>query len=58
MRVVLDTNVVISAIFWSGPPRAILQLAEFVVPAAIEPVVLEDPSDDKFLSCAVAGGGM
>lgn len=27
MRVVLDTNVVASAILWSGPPRALLQAA-------------------------------
>lgn len=27
MRVVLDTNVVISGLFWSGPPRAILDFA-------------------------------
>lgn len=28
MRVVLDTNVFISAIFWEGPPHEILTLAE------------------------------
>ena len=100
MRVVLDTNVVISAIFWRGPPHTILEacvegrlrlvcsmeildeyarvlseptfgaspeevgywtslllrLADFVVPAVIEPVVLADPSDDMFLACAMAGG--
>jgi len=28
MRVVLDTNVFISATFWEGPPHDILKLAE------------------------------
>jgi putative PIN family toxin of toxin-antitoxin system len=27
MRIVLDTNVVVSALFWTGPPRALLDLA-------------------------------
>ena len=26
MRIVLDTNVVVSALFWTGPPRALLDL--------------------------------
>lgn len=28
MKAVLDTNVLISAVFWKGPPNLILQLAE------------------------------
>ena len=99
MKVVLDTNVIISAVFWGGPPRQVLeacvdgrlelvcsmeildeyvrvlsdpvfgaksaettywtelllQLADFVVPAVIEKVVPEDPSDEMFIACALAG---
>ncbi|MBI3537334.1 MAG: putative toxin-antitoxin system toxin component, PIN family [Chloroflexi bacterium] len=28
MRIVVDTNVIISAVFWMGPPHHIIELAE------------------------------
>ncbi len=100
MKVVLDTNVFVSGIFFNGPPFQILQawrdgmvqlvvspeiLAEYqrvgVILASqhpaihFEPViefviqnaaiysappllesVCDDPDDDKFLACALAGG--
>jgi putative PIN family toxin of toxin-antitoxin system len=99
MRIVLDTNVLISGIFFSGPPFEILKawrdgeiqivsspeiLHEYYRAASllqeqfpntdIEPIlnmiainselirapalhkqVCDDPDDDKFLACAVAG---
>ena len=99
MRIVLDTNVLISGIFFAGPPYQILEawrdgtLQILVSPAILEEyrrvmnelvsqfeainldpfldlltlrseivlaplmprVIKEDPSDDKFLECAVAG---
>jgi len=100
VRVVIDTNVLISGIFFSGPPaqildhwknRAFLSViskpiineyvrvaeeigrkfplleiseildlfilnSEFVDTNGIEIRECEDPDDDKFLECAVAGG--
>jgi len=99
VRIVLDTNVLISGIFFAGPPYQILEawrdgtLQILVSPAILEEyrrvmnelvsqfeainldpfldlltlrseivlaplmprVIKEDPSDDKFLECAVAG---
>ena len=99
MRIVLDTNVLISGIFFTGPPYQILEawrdgnLQILVSPAILEEyrrvmnelasqfeainldsfldlltlrseivlapvmprVIKDDPSDDKFLECAVAG---
>ena len=99
MRIILDTNVVISGIFFAGPPYQILKawregnlhlviseeiLAEYrrvgetlalqfppidlwsildMLSAAAEVVsvkclpepVCDDPDDDKFLACALAG---
>lgn len=40
MRVVLDTNVVISALLWHGTPRV--------------PRIARDPDDDHVLACALA----
>ena len=101
MRLVLDTNVLISAIFWGGKPRIVLELAtikhtlcftketigelqEVLGYTKFEPhirklsfsieeflkslfenavivsdfpqlsVIQEDPSDNKFLACALA----
>lgn len=100
MRVVLDTNVFVSGVFFSGPPYQILKawrddrvqlvvssdilkeyrrvgevLAEEHPSVDLEPAlayviqnalllsplslperVCEDPDDDKFLACALAGG--
>ncbi len=102
MRVVADTNTVVSGLFWRGPPRSILDAASasdielfttpvllaeledvlgrdkfrdrlaaagttahelmlgyaalvtLTTPAAIEPVVADDPEDDAILACAIA----
>ena len=99
MKIVLDTNVFVSGIFFTGPPHRILlawrdgtvqllvsaaildeyhrvkdelagqfsgmdlqpflQLltvqAEVIEAPPLAPVIQEDPSDDRFLECAVAG---
>ncbi|MBM4277945.1 MAG: putative toxin-antitoxin system toxin component, PIN family [Deltaproteobacteria bacterium] len=101
MKVVLDTNVFVSGVFFGGPPRKILEAwrddkiqlllspeileeyqrvlhelavafpgievealmdflilhSEIVVPIPLHPVIQADPSDNKFLECAVAGKG-
>jgi predicted nucleic acid-binding protein len=51
MRVVLDTNVLMSGIFWSGPPARILEAWSVLLPA----IACDDPDDVKFLACAIAG---
>jgi len=99
MRIVLDTNVFISGVFFSGPPYTILKAwrdgsiqllispdifqeyqrvaeelsvqfpgidisdildllfvkAEMVNAGALPKQVCDDPDDDKFIACAVAG---
>lgn len=99
MRIVVDTNVFVSGIFFTGPPHRILQAwrdgtvqllvsaaildeyhrvkdelasqfsgvdlqpflqlltvqAEVIEPPPLALVIQEDPSDDRFLECAVAG---
>ena len=99
MKVVLDTNVFVSGVFFRGPPyqilkawrdgkiqilvspaileeyhRVMLELSaqfseidprslvdvlavhsEIVLPPNLPPVIRHDPSDDKFLECALAG---
>jgi putative PIN family toxin of toxin-antitoxin system len=99
MRVILDTNVFISGIFFSGPPSQILKAwanqslqiilsqqildeyqrvseelssqfqeidilpiielvtihGQFIDTQGLDISVCEDPDDDKFLECAVAG---
>ncbi|MDO9530199.1 MAG: putative toxin-antitoxin system toxin component, PIN family [Syntrophales bacterium] len=99
MRIVLDTNVFISGIFFSGPPSQILKAWEkgsfkillsqdildeyhrvahelsskfssidilpiiemvtvhgqFVDTKDLDIVICEDPDDDKFIECAIAG---
>ena len=40
MKIILDTNVFVSGLFFSGPPYQILQAWR----------------DDKVLACAIAGG--
>lgn len=104
MKVVLDTNVLISSLFWNGPPHKLLvlieegdltlcttpllleelrdvlnrpffspfitrhktsceeliagifEIAELYPDKRIEPVVKDDPDDDKVLSCALVSG--
>ena len=99
MKIVLDTNVFISGVFFSGPPYQILKAwregrisllisdeifeeyqrvgellsnnfpkvdlgpflellaitTELVVPKRLQKPVCEDPDDDKFFACALAG---
>ena len=99
MKIVLDTNVFISGIFFSGPPSQILQAwknkklriilsqdiideyhrvveslsskyptidifqiielvtvhGQFVDTAELDITICEDPDDNKFIECAVAG---
>ena len=52
MTVVVDTNVVISGIFFAGPPGRIVQAS---VAGTID-LICDDPDDDKFLACALASG--
>lgn len=99
MRIILDTNVLISGIFFSGPPFEILKAwrddkvqlvlspeildeyyrisnllreqfpgidvepilnmiainSEIIQDSALDAQVCDDPNDDKFLACALAG---
>lgn len=99
MRIVLDTNVFVSGVFFSGPPYQILKAwkdqklqivisleildeyfrigkelsvqfpktdlnpaleliatkAELIEGAMLHEVVCDDPDDDKFFACAIAG---
>jgi len=99
VKVVLDTNVFVSGVFFRGPPHEILEAwrdgkiqlllspaildeyqrvmrelavqfpeikvealidfvivhSEIILPSLLPPVIQVDPSDDKFLECAVAG---
>ena len=99
MKIVLDTNVFVSSVFFGGPPHKILEAwrdgkiqlllspaileeyqrvlrelavrfpeikvealidfiivhSEIILPPSLPPVIQADPSDDKFLECAVAG---
>ena len=99
MKIVLDTNVFISGVFFKGPPYQILKAwrkgrirllisdeifveyqrvgellsndypkvdlgaflellainTELVMPKKLQNPVCEDPDDDKFLACAIAG---
>jgi putative PIN family toxin of toxin-antitoxin system len=43
MRLVLDTNVVVAALLWSGPPRRLLEWAmDDAVPLVSSPVLLTE----------------
>jgi len=97
VKVVLDTNVFVSGVFFTGPPHKILEAwrdgkiqlllspaileeyrrvmselalrfpeirvegviefmavhSEIILPSSLPPVIRVDPSDDKFLECAV-----
>jgi putative PIN family toxin of toxin-antitoxin system len=99
VKVVLDTNVFVSGVFFGGPPQKILEAwrdgkiqlllspaileeyqrvmrelvlqfpeievgalidfmivhSEIILPPSLPPIIQVDPSDDKFLECAVAG---
>ena len=85
MKVILDTNVFVSGVYFSGPPHTILQawrdgLVHIVISREIfdeyarvgdllgkrylgidlKPIlqvrICDDPSDDKFFSCAITSG--
>lgn len=46
MRVVLDTNIVISGLFWSGPPRRILDFAHAgIIELYTSPALLDELED-------------
>ena len=47
-KVVIDTNVYISAIFWGGKPREPVEVTKRVQ------AVPNDPEDDKFIECAIS----
>jgi len=50
MKIVIDTNVVISGTFFGGYPRTIIN-AVLIEPQSIIHIS-RDPDDDKFISCA------
>jgi predicted nucleic acid-binding protein len=56
MKVVIDTNVFISGIFFNGPPHTILKLwkMEIINVPDLSPPVCDDPDDDKFIAAALA----
>ena len=100
MRIILDTNVFVSGVFFSGPPYQILKAwkdqklqivisleildeyyrigeelsvqfpetdlnpaielvatkSELIEAAILDEAVCDDPDDDKFFACAIAGG--
>ena len=70
MRIVADTNTVISGLLWKGAPRQIIQacrqqritivsseslIAELAEVLARDKPVCRDPDDDAVLACAVTG---
>lgn len=60
MTIVLDTNVLISGIFFAGPPGRILDVltatCEICLAIPLPEQVCSDASDDKFLACALSAG--
>ncbi len=62
MRVILDTNVVVSALLWGGTPERLIEAAgdgriELVAIVDAPPVAaaeLRDPDDVAVLACALA----
>ena len=56
VRIVVDTNTVISGLLWSGPPQQIINTARAkrITLFDINPVVAGDPDDDQVLACALA----
>ena len=54
-RVVLDTNIYISGLFWPGKPNRILRmgLQQEINPKTRLKIVEEDPDDNKFIEAAV-----
>ena len=62
MRVVADTNVLISGALWPGPSHRIIELAEAgeVTLCVTEPILEErvpfDANDEMFVACAVSAG--
>jgi len=60
VKVVLDTNVLISGIFFGGLPRTILDAwAEERFELLVSPIpITADPGDDKFMLCARESGAI
>lgn len=58
-RIVLDTNVIVSAYGFGGKPRALLEAAidgvHEVVTSAARVAAGRDPADDRVIECALAG---
>lgn len=68
MRIVVDTNIIISAIYFGGVPRVLFELFEeiahfirvlkektlFIQPSHRKKYS-RDPDDDKFIHCAQSG---
>jgi predicted nucleic acid-binding protein len=66
LRVVIDTNVIISALTFGGNPKAVLELARkrhirnttstFIIEEIGRVAVIKNLPDNRILECAVAGG--
>ncbi len=54
MRIVLDTNVIVSALVFGGVPRRLWALGTKVAPKKKLKIIREDPTDDPILECAVS----
>jgi uncharacterized protein len=66
IRAVLDTNVVLSGLFWHGTPHALIdrvregtlaevrELTEVIAPPPLAQPVCRDPDDDAVLALGVA----
>jgi uncharacterized protein len=65
VRIVADTNTILSGLLWQGPPRQILDRARagvitlhtsLVLLAELAEVISRDADDDHVLACALAAG--
>ena len=55
MRIVVDTNVIASAVYFGGKPYDLLKLIMEEKVSAIASKEIVDEYEDKFISCAVDG---
>ena len=55
MRIVVDTNVIASAIFFGGKPYQLLLSKFEIIRVSSDIQASRDPEDNKFISCAVDG---
>ena len=56
MRIVVDTNVLIPGIFFSGTLSVLVDACFIGDPELVAEAVCADPDDDKFTACAISGG--